>query len=158
MAKNSAIEWTDPNAKGKALGAQKSAAKKVGLDLDEWRRRINSGLSWCYHCKTWKPRGAFGKDKSRSTGLTSACKPCVSEKGARSRYGLSRAEFESLVSVRCCPICKRDDQCMEIDHCHKTGKVREYICSACNGAMGQLRDDPYLLRRAAAYLEKHNGR
>ena len=42
---------------------------------------------------------------------------------------------------------------LNIDHCHKKKKVRGLLCVACNVGMGQLKDDPELLRRAADYLE-----
>ncbi len=41
------------------------------------------------------------------------------------------------------------------DHCHRTGKTRELLCSACNRAIGLFDDDPARLRSAAAFLERH---
>ena len=41
-----------------------------------------------------------------------------------------------------------------IDHCHTTGAVRGILCSTCNKGLGQFKDNPKLLRRAAKYLEK----
>jgi hypothetical protein len=43
-----------------------------------------------------------------------------------------------------------------VDHDHKTGKVREVLCFTCNVMLGQAQDDPALLVRAVAYLQKHN--
>jgi hypothetical protein len=40
-----------------------------------------------------------------------------------------------------------------VDHDHKTGLVRGILCYGCNNAVGFLRDDPALLRRAIDYLE-----
>ena len=40
-----------------------------------------------------------------------------------------------------------------VDHCHVTGKVRGLLCSPCNLAIGQLKDSPARLRKAAAYVE-----
>ena len=41
-----------------------------------------------------------------------------------------------------------------VDHCHRTGKVRGILCMGCNFSIGHFKDDPEILRRAAAYLEE----
>jgi hypothetical protein len=38
------------------------------------------------------------------------------------------------------------------DHDHKTGEPRGLLCFRCNTALGNFRDDPRLLLRAAAYV------
>ena len=43
---------------------------------------------------------------------------------------------------------------LAVDHCHDTGKVRGLLCRACNNAIGMLKHDPNILRKAADYLEK----
>jgi len=58
--------------------------------------------------------------------------------------GLCALCFESLEGRRAC-----------IDHDHKTGKVREILCSGCNTMLGFARDDPEILQKAIDYLERH---
>lgn len=41
-----------------------------------------------------------------------------------------------------------------VDHCHETDKVRGLLCDACNLAIGLLKDDARLMRRAIKYLGK----
>jgi recombination endonuclease VII len=44
---------------------------------------------------------------------------------------------------------------LNVDHDHVTGKVRDLLCATCNAGIGGLRDDPVLMRKAAAYIERH---
>lgn len=56
-----------------------------------------------------------------------------------------------------CEICKSTKK-LHIDHDHSTMKVRGKLCSACNTSIGQFRDDPALLRKAAMYVLKYRKR
>ncbi|MEV7787410.1 endonuclease domain-containing protein [Streptomyces sp. NPDC088106] len=40
-----------------------------------------------------------------------------------------------------------------VDHCHETGRVRDVLCLSCNAALGQFKERPDAIRRAAAYVE-----
>jgi hypothetical protein len=57
-----------------------------------------------------------------------------------------------------CDICstKIAGRARHADHCHETGKLRGWLCSRCNQALGLLRDDPEILRKAIQYLGKNN--
>ena len=44
-----------------------------------------------------------------------------------------------------------------IDHDHKTGKVRGWLCNQCNRAVGMCYDNPETLRKLASYLDKFIG-
>jgi hypothetical protein len=66
---------------------------------------------------------------------------------------MSAQEVEALIArFPVCPICLVNPP-EHVDHDHKTGRVRGVPCFTCNAAIGQLRDDPEIARRAAAYLE-----
>lgn len=69
------------------------------------------------------------------------------------RYGIGEDEVERLVKSQggICPIC-RSAESTAVDHDHVTGTVRGILCPDCNTGMGQLRDDPWVLRRAIEYL------
>ena len=57
-----------------------------------------------------------------------------------------------------CPICGKvtiPDLTSKVvlDHDHKTGKVRGWICDSCNTGIGRFKDDIELLKSAIHYLE-----
>jgi len=83
---------------------------------------------------------------------------------ASSRYGVTPADFDRMLSEQggCCDICRvdlhgvgLDRDAPQVDHDHSTGRVRAILCRLCNTALGNFRDDPRLVRAAAAYLECH---
>lgn len=155
MAANSKIEWTD--LKGRRLGAAKSAAKKTGVFLETWLLNREMGKNWCFRCRAWKNQSEFAMDRSRLSGYASQCKPCVSIASKATLYKISAEKVRSL-SHQPCGICGREGASMAIDHCHKTGRVRDGLCQRCNVALGLFRDDSELIIKALKYLEVHNGR
>ncbi|NEB70312.1 hypothetical protein G3I39_25125 [Streptomyces fulvissimus] len=70
------------------------------------------------------------------------------------KYGLSLDEYEAMVEEQegRCLICRtRAD--LVVDHCHERGHLRGLICQPCNVGLGSFRDDPVVMRRAAAFIE-----
>jgi hypothetical protein len=85
----------------------------------------------------------------------------------RRRYGISFGDYQAMFEAQNgkCAICNQPESRVDhrtkktsmlaIDHCHKTGRVRELLCRSCNNGIGSLNDDIELVRRALAYLERH---
>lgn len=44
---------------------------------------------------------------------------------------------------------------LAVDHCHRSGIVRQLLCTRCNLLLGNVDDDQALLEAAANYLVKH---
>jgi 5-methylcytosine-specific restriction endonuclease McrA len=75
-------------------GADKIAAKKIGISLDQYYRLQNSGMKWCTKGKHWQPVAHFNVDRSRGSGLSSNCRSC-------SRHGdVSKPSFEERHTKR----------------------------------------------------------
>lgn len=60
-----------------------------------------------------------------------------------------------------CPICQKTSIVdvtakFVIDHDHKTGKGREWICDSCNTGLGRFKDDPKLIQRVIEYFKKYS--
>ena len=71
-------------------------------------------------------------------------------------HGLTLDDFNAMLEEHrgCCSICEDRLVTPCIDHDHKTGVVRGLLCHQCNLGIGNLRDDPSLLRKALTYLTK----
>lgn len=78
-------------------------------------------------------------------------------------YGITEKDFQKMLKRQKgrCAICsyKPDPKdkrprwrTLEVDHCHRTGKVRGLLCRRCNDALGKFEDDPKLLKRALAFV------
>jgi hypothetical protein len=106
-------------------------------------------------------------EKSRESSRRSAAKARQDpEKMAKIRMrkrgdgaGLTVEQFEKLFDEqgRLCAICQSKQPGgsvgWNIDHCHKTRKVRFILCCHCNRGLGAFKDDPETMRKAAALLE-----
>lgn len=79
------------------------------------------------------------------------------------RYGLSWEAYQKILKTqKTCRLCGarpdgkgRNGSQLCVDHCHTSGKFRALLCRNCNSMLGLSRDNPKLLRKAAAYLEAH---
>lgn len=71
---------------GSLLGVLKIAAKKAGLSLDEYRRRIDEGTKRCTFCQEWKPVDQFAVDASRWDGKTAGCTQCRNDRAKESYH------------------------------------------------------------------------
>lgn len=82
--------------------------------------------------------------------------------GSRSKsrlkqYGITQHNYVSMYIEQryCCKICTKPfTKTPNIDHDHKTGKVRGLLCDSCNRLLGQAHDDQVVLARAILYLQE----
>jgi hypothetical protein len=71
------------------------------------------------------------------------------------RLGISVAEYDRLIegSGGLCALCGESyGERPNVDHCHKTGKVRGVLCSRCNTGIGLFAESPELFNAAVRYL------
>ena len=129
----------------------------------------------CYSCKEIKHLDDFAhrghrKDGTRET--KNICKPC-NKKQVKILNDQKKYFLKPDVDYKC-PICNLTEQEIKdrgafqgftsatsktvwvLDHDHKTGKGRAYICDYCNIMIGRSLDKPEVLESGAAYLRKHN--
>lgn len=73
-------------------------------------------------------------------------------------YKISYEEYKILKedTNNICNICKiKVDKTLNLDHCHKTGKIRGFLCWSCNIGLGKFRDNIGYLTNAIEYLRKN---
>lgn len=125
----------------------------------------------CKQCDYEGPLNDFPPQKGGRFGRRPVCRKCFNknrrERGRKEtyeqrrryrikkNYDLSIEEYEELYESQsgACAICCKELEVLYIDHDHITGDVRGLLCTNCNLGIGNLQDDPTLLRRAAIYLE-----
>lgn len=76
-------------------------------------------------------------------------------------YGITLEEYKELFDSQHgrCIICGREsNDCgkhgLVVDHCHNSKKIRGLLCSCCNTALGQLKDNVSFLENAIKYLKE----
>lgn len=71
-------------------------------------------------------------------------------------YNLSEEKYIKLLELQDnkCKICNEELTKPNVDHCHKTGKVRGILCRGCNHGLGNFKDNTELLMKAKEYLDE----
>lgn len=128
-------------------------------------------LKPCKDCGTtveYKPRRTTLCNPCKATRHREYCKrtnyhrsryekvaPAERERHLVRKYGVTQADYERMLAEQsgCCAICKKSQsRSLDVDHCHKTGRVRGLLCTNCNRLVGHAGDSPEILRAAADYL------
>lgn len=137
---------------------------------------IKDDVKFCPGCKLFVPFEGYHKNKNYWHGLAIKCKACVKKVDAernsrpevklRTRatqvkrlYDITLDEVEQikLNQGNSCLACKIsfDVEPCHIDHDHDLNKFRFLLCRRCNWGLGSLRNNPFILRSAANYLEEN---
>lgn len=130
----------------------------------------------CPGCNIEKENIKYSKNKNSWHGLSHYCKECSTlryknwrqskliEIRRRDRinhfkrkYNLDDSVAEALADNRIgnCEICKIEDL-LVVDHNHQTRKVRGFICSNCNSALGYVKENKEIIGNLIKYLDKYN--
>ena len=137
-------------------------------------------MKQCCTCKVTKPIEFFGKLKSAKDGLNWRCKSCANQHGKtmhrrrlltdptyrdqkrnswiKEAWGITAIEYEAKLAQQDfkCAICKvkllTRGHKTHLDHDHKTGKLRAFLCTNCNRGLGHFKDSIENLSSAIEYL------
>jgi len=114
----------------------------------------------CKACRRLMPARMFCRQSANADYLRNICKECISKYMRLKKYNLSEESIKQMLSVETCqmPGCGkklRNGQGTHIDHCHKTGKVREVLCQKCNLMLGYIEKNLHLVQPMLDYIAKH---
>jgi len=76
------------------------------------------------------------------------CKKCISLHKRQRREALKNATPKPDQ----CDSCGKKTNKLWLDHCHKSGEFRGWLCPSCNSGIGYFKDDVNLLNLAIKYL------
>lgn len=131
--------------------------KLYGPDNWEWREHLKkeedeTAKDWW--ARKWSDARARNPDVEYDRNL-------------KRNYGITLEEylekFQNQNGV--CKICKQPETTINghtkvvrrlaVDHCHKTNKVRDLLCTRCNTTIGSVDDDIELLEEMINYIKEH---
>jgi hypothetical protein len=120
-------------------------------------------LHYCKSCKQQKPVEEFSKrHRGSEVGYRplNQCKQCRS-KPSTQLFNLKKI-YKKPDEQYTCPLCERKKEdvgyngAFVLDHDHKTGKARGWICHDCNNALARIRENPNILQKMIKYLKMKN--
>ena len=123
-----------------------------GAPLKTWPK--GKLLKWCKACHSEKDKIYRGNRTKEEKRELQARRQTYKRDQLLASFGLRRGDVPKR-----CEICKEPPSGgytrLAVDHDHRTGLFRGFLCSMCNLALGNARDDPKILRKMARYLTKH---
>lgn len=116
----------------------------------------------CKKCNQIKPITEFNTFREGRTEYT--CKRC---NNLVRKFGINDKDYRIMIEAQNnkCAICDREEtythrnkevRTLAIDHCHKTGKIRQLLCNKCNMSLGGADERIDILEKMIDYLRKHN--
>lgn len=85
--------------------------------------------------------------------------PQAKDRHLKKYYKIDLLQYHQMVIDQngCCAICNipqsKLNRTLDVDHCHKTGKVRGLLCTNCNRALGMFQDSASICIKASEYLK-----
>lgn len=134
---------------------------KVEETGDEFEYKV---CDRCFkHLKTKESYSDNRLKKDNRMTKRPSCKACRKIKDGKSISAKARREWNKKrpkdYTPFTCPICNKTTIAgiskIVLDHCHKTGEVRGYLCESCNTGIGRFDDNKIILERAIKWLKEH---
>ena len=121
--------------------------------------------------REWKKRNpekvlADGRKQDKKRAKTLARKEYMKNQRLKKHFDISLETYRQISEAQggVCAICHKPETHLDrsgqprqlcVDHCHKSGKIRQLLCNRCNAILGRAEDDSEILVKMAEYLKKH---
>ena len=127
---------------------------------DEYESKV------CDRCFKYLPTSSFENNRRKKGDKITkrpSCEECRSIKNGIKISNADRKLWRTTkkppdYSLFKCPICQKVSipgiKKIVLEHNHKTGKVRGYVCESCNTGIGRFDDDIAMLKRAIKWLNQ----
>ena len=144
------------------LPPRSNAIVEVMCDLCQIIRKVRfcGGKGLCHKCNIDHQKGInhprFQKEHKYMSGSDR-----TQDMYFKRNYGISLDQYNQMLMTQefRCKICQKNQQFetkrFNVDHDHKTGKVRSLLCTQCNTGLGSFKDSLHLLEIAVQYLKEH---
>ena len=141
-----AKQWRAKNPEKTAEHSKKSRIKNKDKIRERQRKWRNKNIE--YQTQKSKEWYANNKDRVRDLQL-------------KKEFGISLDKYNEMLDNQngSCFLCGGGPDAkhknLAVDHDHATGKVRALLCRGCNVGIGNLKDNPELLEKAAKYIRNY---
>lgn len=126
-------------------------------NLRDFRKIKNHTRPDCRDCENKRRRSFYRlhRESELKKDKIYSMQPKVIEHRLFKKYHISTIELMEIRKKQGnkCSICKQE-VFLEIDHCHKTNKVRGLLCGVCNKSLGFIEKEGFL-EKALEYLRLH---
>ena len=152
-----------------------SKCGEVKLENEFYAAKPSKSKSWCKECEKFYQKEMYKnhpekrlerakkwrekyRDKHNAKRKENRMQIYITESARK--YGIDKAQAAALAETtkcECCGIAFENLSMLKkrnIDHCHKSGKVRGAICSRCNTVLGLIEDDATIAEKIIVYIAR----
>ena len=136
------------------------------LPIEKFYKLSRGGVrAECISCYSLRSKNYYTKNKKE---LILKTKTYALENKEKIKSAKMRRKFGIAIEEKILLFAKQGNKCAicgctennvgrdwDIDHCHKTGKIRGILCSNCNRGLGLFQDSSEYLKQACKYLENN---
>jgi hypothetical protein len=140
------VTWRNEGMVFKEIGRRIGVSKQRAVQL--WQQAITARPSRCWCGSPILPTGQSGAPALY----------CQPGHGPHPSGLLMWTQFERMSTDQggLCMICAKHEEPLQVDHCHRTERVRGLLCGDCNRMLAAGQDEPQILEQAAGYLRNHS--